>query len=1108
MKKEVAVNTFVKGLQMDMNPLTVPSDVLTDCLNGTLITYNGNEQALQNDMGNARVETAMLPAGFIPMGTASLGGVIYIASYNPITQQCQLGSFPSPERNFALDELGAGNILTFQELSSFNDPSQDISNPIINIQLLDSSLYNGDKFKVFSTNLQKYLDQGYISGYYKDNIDINLYPKYLKLNVVSISDSGEIINIGDDLVWTTPNKEGDKEGDENIDSEIPFYIHRGEITKTNGNLFLDEYRDLIQSNYDVYKAPTSGKLGISAQLEAPNIFQVSYDAIITDNGNRNKTAQLYFFINWANNNIGEHKNRVNPIGVQIDDGKGGSWQNIELPFYSMNLENSVISLISESPNTINNNNYLGFYSVNTFDTTKEYVEYLENWSAVKYCNFKKRANDGSDAQYIIKGPIIEYNPSTKDSIKISLTPIMPYGKLTYLTQIVEVDLEKLGSGIINLTNYQYYNTATESTINWGLEVYPETNKRLESATFNFYDFKDNDFTSITQSDLEGSHSARIITSTPNYTETILKQNYNGLNTTQFYYNGSFKKDSVYLLELSLNYSDTIIYYYRILHTSNIFNIMYLKNVSDFTFLNLYDNRENGGIEPIFKVVDIDNQIQLQQDYSIIKEFQEQLGVKNHELEHIAKISSNLNIDVDSGISDIKFIGKAIVDSDNVDNIEIIGDPVSQAEWNSDVKIISQDIDRINTTIKIEGSSKVILPYNIEYKQLKVSDLYELSHYKGNFSIYNDRLSISYKHPLISVTFDNTNTILSLEMPDSEKIELRKYNRESHEQYSFDNINDIFEQYCNEHNFDCLFFSIGFQNVLNTESGFNFWDNRFDGDKDTYEGLQFIQRKNSGYYQRSTFNSDNQEVHNLHSVTYSHPKSIYLTMLYSRGQDNQAYISIPDYYSIASALAELHDYKTVVIGDYFGKIGNLYKYNLIPGGYKVYTISEISYNENPKIILSSEIPIKVSVPTIKIGSHSYTGNNVPHNLRVEGNIHYNYKKSFEYTILNQDIINSKYDVSLENSYTKDLEGNIIYKNIDVNKVWYITDKDSYMATNIQLNDLRFPQITYKEEFRTSTYTLGLTSTDYGVGDNNSEGYGLMGTQDIQFSNIYETYANRS
>jgi hypothetical protein len=70
---------------MDLNPLTTPNSVMTNALNATLITYNGNENVLQNDMGNGRVETAKLPEGYIPLGTAELGGIIYIASYNPLT---------------------------------------------------------------------------------------------------------------------------------------------------------------------------------------------------------------------------------------------------------------------------------------------------------------------------------------------------------------------------------------------------------------------------------------------------------------------------------------------------------------------------------------------------------------------------------------------------------------------------------------------------------------------------------------------------------------------------------------------------------------------------------------------------------------------------------------------------------------------------------------------------------------------------------------------------------------------------------------------------------------------------------------------------------------
>ena len=69
MKKSSAVNTVNEGLVMDLNPVVTPNNVLTNCLNGTLVTFNGNENVLQNDMGNGRVETAYLPEGYIPLGT-------------------------------------------------------------------------------------------------------------------------------------------------------------------------------------------------------------------------------------------------------------------------------------------------------------------------------------------------------------------------------------------------------------------------------------------------------------------------------------------------------------------------------------------------------------------------------------------------------------------------------------------------------------------------------------------------------------------------------------------------------------------------------------------------------------------------------------------------------------------------------------------------------------------------------------------------------------------------------------------------------------------------------------------------------------------------------
>lgn len=59
MKKEAA-NTFADGLNMDLSPLVTPNTVLTDNINGTFITFNGDELSLQNDSGNTYVSALLV----------------------------------------------------------------------------------------------------------------------------------------------------------------------------------------------------------------------------------------------------------------------------------------------------------------------------------------------------------------------------------------------------------------------------------------------------------------------------------------------------------------------------------------------------------------------------------------------------------------------------------------------------------------------------------------------------------------------------------------------------------------------------------------------------------------------------------------------------------------------------------------------------------------------------------------------------------------------------------------------------------------------------------------------------------------------------------------
>lgn len=154
MKKET-VNTFTEGMVKDLHPLNTPATVLTDALNATLVTYDGNEYVLQNDSGNGRVETARLPQGYVPVGMKEYGGIIYVASYNPLNGKSQLGSFPSPERQIGTEELGR----SFSVGTNINT-----SNAYVRLDIYDENkkdLYKlnpGDKFIISSSGISSYLN--------------------------------------------------------------------------------------------------------------------------------------------------------------------------------------------------------------------------------------------------------------------------------------------------------------------------------------------------------------------------------------------------------------------------------------------------------------------------------------------------------------------------------------------------------------------------------------------------------------------------------------------------------------------------------------------------------------------------------------------------------------------------------------------------------------------------------------------------------------------------------------------------------------------------------------------------------------------------------------
>ncbi len=283
-----AKSTFGDGLLMDFAPDNTQATCLTHALNATLLTMNGNELSLQNDMGNGRVETAYLPEGYVPVGTCEFGDIIYIVSYNPITNKSQIGCFPSPERNISSKELSGTetefNLDNFVESSGFGF-NQTKNNSIKQI-IYENNLNPGDKFIVHSGDIAS--KSNIISDYGNTSHKVGTFPKQYKINVVAIEDSGKINYLNSNLKWyTNYTNQGNQE---EVKKDGDFYIN-SESEKDQGKPDIDSYRNILSSGYSVFQSKVSGKLAILIELERIESFNSTYEIYTKQEKSNQESAQ-------------------------------------------------------------------------------------------------------------------------------------------------------------------------------------------------------------------------------------------------------------------------------------------------------------------------------------------------------------------------------------------------------------------------------------------------------------------------------------------------------------------------------------------------------------------------------------------------------------------------------------------------------------------------------------------------------------------------------------------------------------------------------------------------------------------------------------------------
>lgn len=330
-----AKNSFQDGLLLDFSPENSKATSMTAALNATLVTFNGNEMSLQNDMGNGRVETAFLPEGYVPVGSCEFGDIIYIVSYNPLINKSQIGCFPSPERNISSEEISVlKQSLSWKDFQKGDSsPNGKLNNLSVKKILYEKKLNPGDKFIIYTAKgdvrnnsnvLSDIGNQDHIHGY---------WPKLTKVHVVSIEDSGKMVYLDSSLKWY---------------DDINYYIQKQSSNEEN-KPDLDSYRSLVNSAYSIFQSKVSGKLALLVELEKITSFSCTHSVYqnipqTCQEGINNSDYHIFVNISWESPH-----NDINPSGIIVTKSE---WENTTANVYSYSKVDDSYILNQSSPQSV------------------------------------------------------------------------------------------------------------------------------------------------------------------------------------------------------------------------------------------------------------------------------------------------------------------------------------------------------------------------------------------------------------------------------------------------------------------------------------------------------------------------------------------------------------------------------------------------------------------------------------------------------------------------------------------------------------------------------------------------------------------------------------
>ena len=515
-----AQNTFNEGMVLDNHPLMTPNTVLTDALNATLVTMNGNEMVLQNDMGNARVENAKLPPGYIPIGMKEYGGIIYIACYNPLTNKGQIGCFPSPQRQKTATQISEITpTFKFPDVTYIKEENDEewykINSLLTKCEIFPKGtiIRSGDKFSVglpissmFGTDNIDSTGENFISNY--DNVENGLVKtpmnRMYTFGVATLDNNGQLRDITNQL---KRYKGGQQVQFSNIDSDLyKFncgYWQNEMSTKDKDGLVSSELMDQtnVQSKLNTYNSKLFGRLFLYAKYNTVQSIEVSVIGYkkLDDNNTINNPIYtghtdsdysdvelpliqnqkylqidskilLLIYVNYKYNcpdgsKSLNSKNLVEPLeGYKYYFDKSN--QNIIRGIQFIINNNSIYNLPFSIPNDYNKNYNLGY----------------------GYPLYDKITNIYSFSQ-VYTLPL-----NTTDKISWTAYPVtyfydngLKFGEIPDESVSGELNPDNINSGKMELNAWRYYVNNDRVLLTWGFESYPRENDVISEVSFSFYD---------------------------------------------------------------------------------------------------------------------------------------------------------------------------------------------------------------------------------------------------------------------------------------------------------------------------------------------------------------------------------------------------------------------------------------------------------------------------------------------------------------------------------------------------------------------------------------------------------------------------------------------